>query len=684
MQKKGAIFVALFATLATIGTTALFAASESELDVKTWPSDGFPLLWSRDAPHLEAIWSALEAERDREPSAEPVSDFYLRASDRRKKLKGRSTLVEGRLLRAVRRETSAGAFFDVWVMLPDGDRLPIRVISRAAPEGFRPDDALENDPEAAKNPKYRRERFSAKAIYYRATAYDAGDDFLAAPTFVALDFRAVAPKGAPESGPKKPSAIVWLARLGVVALLGAFWLLARRLAKKSRSVRSSLPKKIAIFLVAASVGSLGLGEEPTDEEFWALALGTTPEKLALETTGERPSLLGDAPEVANRRAIALSALERLSGLLSISALKERGDNRFKETTLGERFALAPKARVDFFGGATPSRVGYFTGELARDDAISLEGAEKERFGFDAIRRFELIADGAPLVVYAALPTTGARGAREYGGFGVYFGRERTESGESAPVVLAKRLAERALGTPLGNAGFDAASTRDSRVYPVKALEREKDPKKRKRIARSLRWTSLDREPFYEALAAVKRQKKIEFAKGEEPPSEVEFFLRPERYFLKGARFTGRARRVVATEVADPDAIAATGIAKYYQLYVYTNDSQGNPLVLCVPDLPKGLTPSVDKKYDRRVDFSGYFYKTWAYKNSETPASDEEEPKPNWTRAPVFVGKITRVYPEEEPAPKSPVPPRAIFVSFAILALAWIVLRRAPKILGARR
>ena len=77
-----------------------------------------------------------------------------------------------------------------------------------------------------------------------------------------------------------------------------------------------------------------------------------------------------------------------------------------------------------------------------------------------------------------------------------------------------------------------------------------------------------------------------------------------------------------------------------------------------------------------MEFVGYFYKTWAYKKSGKTSAEESEETPNvdWIRAPVFVGKITRVAPEEEPV-RDDVPVRAIFLSFAVLTILWIALRR---------
>ncbi|MBP5623085.1 MAG: hypothetical protein J6X44_13845, partial [Thermoguttaceae bacterium] len=388
-------------------------------------------------------------------------------------------------------------------------------------------------------------------------------------------------------------------------------------------------------------------------------------------------------DVANRRAAALTALTKLTGLLSISVLKERGDDAFRQTTLGEYFLRQERANFE-----SKPRVGYFAGAPGAVVAIDLNEAEKERTGFQRLYRVELGDGAAKTIVYTPdapdflefdrftsffdrAPTEG-----EYGGYGLLFGSEPAADAVETPVVLSPKLGFRLDAAPLSrSAGLDLGAFNAFRVYPVNALETEKDAAKRKVIARSLRWTTDDREPFYETLAAVGRMKLSDDPR--EPLVDVvPLFNSPEK--LQGAKvkISGWARRVNMILVDDPDVKAATGIDRYCQLYVYTDESQGWPIVLCVPDLPDNLPCGGGADYRRNVEFIGYFYKTWAYKNSEKPESDADEtPASSWTRAPVLIGKIAKAYPEEPPEPAPPFSASAIITTFAILACAWIVLRR---------
>ncbi|MBQ9127884.1 MAG: hypothetical protein IJY15_09030, partial [Thermoguttaceae bacterium] len=255
-----------------------------------WIPDGFPLIYRRDGAALEAIWNALEpSETERtgqvgeagktppESFAEAV-DFQLRRQG--PKYKGKTLALRGRLLRAVwvptSRETAqsgevaqdgefsangeitqdgevaangeaaqnsavsasdasgeSGGFYDLWVLLPDSKRDPVRLLTRRAPPGFNVDERLENATAYPETVEYRRETVEATAVYYRTTAFDGGDDFYAAPTLVAVDFRwsgaaasTDAGNGTSEKSEKTGKALG--VKIGVCVGIVAVWLLTRR------------------------------------------------------------------------------------------------------------------------------------------------------------------------------------------------------------------------------------------------------------------------------------------------------------------------------------------------------------------------------------------------------------------------------------------------------------------------
>lgn len=695
-----------FASVASAPSAFARGAQDSDsapFDVDSW-EDGFPLLEAKDGRNLDAIWSELERREAGGGALSPFADaVYLQLKTQGKLYKGKPLRVRGRLLRAVH-TPDAGAedaqtregFYDLWILLPDAKRDPIRVLTKRAPDGFTVDAKLENETPYARDVKYRTETVETVAVYYRASAYDAGDEIYAAPTLVALDFRLVGPAskkaGLEEAEPRRldsQSAFGWPYRAALCLALAAAWLLVRRAVKlrragaKRRDVKlETLPDKLGKFpIILAALAFAACQSSRADDAFWAAATDSSPEAWARAAAEERAELVGES------RAIALEALARLAGLLSASVLKEQAGPEFQKTTLGEYAAAPADKRVEFFQSDGGEEIGFFVGTLDKLDPIPLNEQEKERAGSSEIYRAQITTDaGAAITVYtgavpsfkapAAFSSEGAALSRRVAGVGIRFGHERSEPGaEPHAALLSPRLEWIPPETPLGAAGLDLSSYEDAPVYPIDALEKEKSPERRKEFARALRWTRDDRRPFYGTLAAVKRMRP-----GSDPREPlrdvVPLFNRPEENQGRLASFSGWARRVNLVLVEDPDVRAATGLDRYYQIFVYTNDSQGWPLTLCAPELPDGMTVGGGREYRRNVDISGYFYKTWAYRKSGKDAGEPENiDLKEWTRAPLLVGRITKAYPEEEEEERAPVAPGAVFATFAALACAWIILRR---------
>jgi len=847
-----------------------------------WVEDGFPLIYRRDGAALEAIWNALEpseagqtgqvgeaggkseaGKTPSEPFAEAV-DFQLRRQG--PKYKGKTLTLRGRLLRAVwvptSRETAqdgevaqtgetaqvgevsangetartgelsangaSGGFYDLWVLLPDSKRDPVRLLTRRAPPGFNVDERLENATAYPETVEYRRETVEATAVYYRTTAFDGGDDFYAAPTLVAVDFRwsgaAKSTDAGSESTKKaeKTGAALGV-KIGVCVGIVAVWFLTRRfvgrksggkLDKRGKRGKNALdlPDSIepfALLLVATAafvgavraeipevaenagtaqttqvdkesktdevgktneVGEVGeIGENAQDDAaFWSVATGVDVDAWRRETaiSGEpRPAL--DSTEAVERRRIAVATFERLTRLVSPSVLEERfggsengqnsenGESAALVGTLGDYVAAAPSKRPAFDSAAS---VRYFCGTALRVERLPTGADEAARIGGDALYRVVVALDSAEsgkvrgnrkdgetsaapetLVVYSpnvpkfAAPSSffdanGKRAKRgkegemgeaanvgnltksgelgnvgvgeRVGGLGVSFGREA-----DGAVALAARVGWFPTDAPLGRLGVDLSAFEGAPVHPIRALTAEKDSTRRREIARTLRWTSADVRPFYETLAAVRRDSRRNEKTVLTPDSSfaseaekiVALFNRPERNQGRVVRLRGRVRRANLVLVDDPDVVAATGIDRYYQLYLFANDSQGWPLVLCVPELPDGLKVGGGKEYRREIEFVGAFTKTWAYKTSaqrtqtaeNAPSAEKTQTAQNgqsaqnaestgpgpWGRVPVLVGRVVNVVPEEPPTSKAPVSPTAIVVGFAVLSAAWVALRR---------
>ena len=64
---------------------------------------------------------------------------------------------------------------------------------------------------------------------------------------------------------------------------------------------------------------------------------------------------------------------------------------------------------------------------------------------------------------------------------------------------------------------------------------------------------------------------------------------------------GDALRAVEIRVDDPDVVERFGIRRYYEVEIVTDDSQNNPLVCCVAELPEGMPLGDDIRAARSRD-----------------------------------------------------------------------------------
>jgi hypothetical protein len=86
----------------------------------------------------------------------------------------------------------------------------------------------------------------------------------------------------------------------------------------------------------------------------------------------------------------------------------------------------------------------------------------------------------------------------------------------------------------------------------------------------------------------------------------------------------RAIRIEAPPSAPPEmktsweVSAEGGPSHYFELEVFTADSQNLPLVCCVPSLPGGF-PLGDEVRER-VQVAGFFYKKWRYDSRQLRAA----------------------------------------------------------------
>jgi hypothetical protein len=219
-------------------------------------------------------------------------------------------------------------------------------------------------------------------------------------------------------------------------------------------------------------------------------------------------------------------------------------------------------------------------------------------------------------------------------------------------------------TLLGNLGFDVASLDNVPILRVSELEKN-DPET---IRRAFKFTELDREPFYGLLKATsatpagwleQEARKL----GKMPTTEL--FNNPQGMQGKPVLLHGTAKRIIPTPVEDAEIKSLFGIKQYYQIYLFTDDSQGNPLVVCVSSLPEGMPTGDAADFAEEMTVAAIPYKLWIYETAS---------KPHY--APLLVGRRPIWHPK--PIPQQEKPPETVttfsMILFFVLMCAWFFAR----------
>ncbi len=137
--------------------------------------------------------------------------------------------------------------------------------------------------------------------------------------------------------------------------------------------------------------------------------------------------------------------------------------------------------------------------------------------------------------------------------------------------------------------------------------------------------------------------------GEGRYSVAPLFNDPQAQIGQLVVIDGVARRVVRVEVGErPSGGGPSDVAKrfgfdhYYQMEVFTDDSQNYPLVFCVRELPAGFPTGGSIHVPVRV--AGFFLKDWLYRTRRSEATDEGEGQ---QYAPLLVGRAPLVLEVEQ-------------------------------------
>ncbi|MDR2756190.1 MAG: hypothetical protein LBC20_10830 [Planctomycetaceae bacterium] len=251
-------------------------------------------------------------------------------------------------------------------------------------------------------------------------------------------------------------------------------------------------------------------------------------------------------------------------------------------------------------------------------------------------------------------------------------------------------------TFLGNLGFDVGSF--DQVPPLRITDLKKQqfdivPSLRflgrnEIIHRAFKFTVADREPFYGLLQAVSQipsnrirqeARRILEQEGQHKNSVIELFNNPQKTRGQPVLLQGIAKQVLPTLVEDKEVEILFGIKKYYQIYFYTDDSLGNPLVACVTTLPDGMPVGSSPDYAERITIAAIPYKLWVYESSEKLEGGSGY-KPNY--APLLIGG-SPTWHQEKKSLKHPTVNNETqntkttisFTIFFLLLLIWMIIRR---------
>ncbi|MDR0338192.1 MAG: hypothetical protein LBI18_14000 [Planctomycetaceae bacterium] len=250
-------------------------------------------------------------------------------------------------------------------------------------------------------------------------------------------------------------------------------------------------------------------------------------------------------------------------------------------------------------------------------------------------------------------------------------------------------------TFLGSFGFDVGSFDQVPLLRIADLKKKRFDVvpslrllgRQEIIQRAFKLTVADREPFYGLLQAVSqipttrlRQEARRILEQKRTRENVvtDLFNDPAKMRGQPVLLHGIAKQVLPTLVEDKEVEFLFGVKKYYQIYFYTKESRGNPLVVCVPSLPEGMPVGAAADYAETITITAIPYKLWIYETSAKLEGGSGY-KPNY--APLLVGNTPIWHPKKQPtktAANTKIQNTQTTISitlFFLLLLTWMVMRR---------
>jgi hypothetical protein len=220
---------------------------------------------------------------------------------------------------------------------------------------------------------------------------------------------------------------------------------------------------------------------------------------------------------------------------------------------------------------------------------------------------------------------------------------------------------------LGNLGFDVRLFDQVPVSRIIDEELAKHDEETNRLM--FKFTEADYEPFYGLLRAISEtppgwlEEEAKKLHARTPFRVTDLFNRPSETRGNPVLLHGLVKRIRLIPVADTESLF--GIDQYYQMELFTAQSRGNPIVVCVRSLPEGMPVGSSSDFSELVTVAAVPYKLWIYETRKGPHY-----------APVLVGRSPVWHPKSAHPPESV----AAFSTtvFFTLILLWFACRYWSK------
>ncbi|MEX2113776.1 MAG: hypothetical protein WD845_11360 [Pirellulales bacterium] len=347
--------------------------------------------------------------------------------------------------------------------------------------------------------------------------------------------------------------------------------------------------------------------------------------------------------------------------------------------------------------AARGQMFLLAGRVTRVERVLLDEAQRERLLLSAYYRCTFVTDQGPTAEVCALHVPAAwqldealdeRASARAMFLKLLPANEQidADAGQpaSAPLLFVAQRVAWHPDTALGKLGMDYGLFDDVRdktglderetFYQLLASVRRADDAVLRRTARQQlaaeqpHWQStVDAKSASAAERSAARRSLERAAAG--ASDVVPLFNDPAGQRGKLVTVQGEALRAIEIRVDDPDIVQRFGIRRYYEVEMLTDDSQNNPVVCCVAQLPPGMP--LGNNIHEGVRVTGFFLKSWGYRPGGAIAGQHQ-------LAPLIVaGTLSRIAPPAADGSGAWIA-GGLLVALVAAAIVMFFIRRADR------